>query len=88
MRVANWKRVLATGEAGFLGPHPCERLLNGGCDVLCLDNFFSGTEGNVAHLFGNSLSGVMRRDVTFPLFVEVDEGFVKTIDHFRRFPAL
>ncbi len=73
MRVSNRKRVLVTGGAGFLGSHLCERLLNEGCDVLCLDNFYSGTKDNVAHLFGNPLFELMRHDVTFPLFVEVDE---------------
>ncbi len=73
MRISNGKRVLVTGGAGFLGSHLCERLLNEGCDVLCLDNFYSGTKDNVAHLFGNPLFELLRHDVTFPLFVEVDE---------------
>ena len=73
MRVSNRKRVLVTGGAGFLGSHLCERLLNDGCDVLCVDNFYSGTKDNVAHLFGNPHFELMRHDVTFPLYVEVDE---------------
>ena len=73
MRVSNRKRVLVTGGAGFLGSHLCERLLNEGCDVLCLDNFYSGTKDNVAHLFGNPHFELLRHDVTFPLYVEVDE---------------
>ena len=66
-------RVLVTGGAGFLGSHLCERLLAEGADVLCVDNFFTGTKDNIAHLLGNPHFEVMRHDVTFPLFVEVDE---------------
>ncbi len=73
MRISNRKRVLVTGGAGFLGSHLCERLLNEGRDVLCVDNFFSGTKDNVAHLIGNPHFELMRHDVTFPLYVEVDE---------------
>jgi UDP-glucuronate decarboxylase len=73
MRVSNRKRVLVTGGAGFLGSHLCDRLLNDGFDVLCLDNFYSGTKDNVAHLMGNPHFELMRHDVTFPLYVEVDE---------------
>lgn len=73
MRVSNRKRVLVTGGAGFLGSHLCERLLSDGCDVLCVDNFYSGTKDNVAHLVGNPYFELMRNDVTFPLYVEVDE---------------
>lgn len=73
MRVANRKRVLVTGGAGFLGSHLCERLLRDGCDVLCVDNFYSGTRDNVAHLLSNQHFELMRHDVTFPLYVEVDE---------------
>ena len=73
MRVSNRKRVLVTGGAGFLGSHLCERLLSDGCDVLCVDNFYSGTKDNVAHLIGNPHFELMRHDVTFPLYVEVDE---------------
>ncbi|MFZ5610036.1 MAG: UDP-glucuronic acid decarboxylase family protein, partial [Pseudomonadota bacterium] len=67
------KRVLVTGGAGFLGSHLCERLLADGCDVLCVDNYFTGSKSNVAHLLGNPSFEVMRHDVTFPLYVEVDE---------------
>jgi UDP-glucuronate decarboxylase len=67
------KRVLVTGGAGFLGSHLCERLLDDGCDVLCADNLFTGTKDNIAHLLGNPYFELMRHDVTFPLYVEVDE---------------
>ena len=73
MRVSNRKRVMVTGGAGFLGSHLCERLLSEGCDVLCVDNFYSGTKDNVVHLAGNPHFELMRHDVTFPLYVEVDE---------------
>lgn len=64
---------MVTGGAGFLGSHLCERLLNEGNDVLCVDNFYSGTKDNIAHLVGNPHFELMRHDVTFPLYVEVDE---------------
>jgi len=67
------KRVLVTGGAGFLGSHLCERLLSDGKDVLCVDNFFTGTKENIAHLLPNPRFELLRHDVTFPLFVEVDE---------------
>ena len=67
------KRVLVTGGAGFLGSHLCERLLRDGCDVLCADNFFTGTRSNIAHLLQNPQFELLRHDVTFPLYVEVDE---------------
>ncbi|EKO38777.1 MAG: nucleoside-diphosphate-sugar epimerase [Solidesulfovibrio magneticus str. Maddingley MBC34] len=67
------KRVLVTGGAGFLGSHLCERLLAQGCDVICLDNYFTGSKQNVAHLLDNPNFELMRHDVTFPLYVEVDE---------------
>jgi UDP-glucuronate decarboxylase len=67
------KKVLVTGGAGFLGSHLCERLLADGHDVLCVDNYFTGTKRNVAHLMGNPMFELMRHDVTFPLYVEVDE---------------
>ncbi|PKO27400.1 MAG: NAD-dependent dehydratase [Betaproteobacteria bacterium HGW-Betaproteobacteria-9] len=73
MRISNRKRILITGGAGFLGSHLCERLLAEGNDVLCLDNFYSGTRDNVAHLLGHPHFELMRHDVTFPLYVEVDE---------------
>jgi UDP-glucuronate decarboxylase len=72
-RISNRKRVLVTGGAGFLGSHLCDRLLRMGCDVLCVDNFYSGTKDNVARLLGNPCFELMRHDVTFPLYVEVDE---------------
>ena len=67
------KRVLVTGGAGFLGSHLCERLLAEGCDVLCADNFFTGTKDNIAHLLKDPYFELLRHDVTFPLYVEVDE---------------
>jgi UDP-glucuronate decarboxylase len=67
------KKILVTGGAGFLGSHLCERLLNEGHDVLCVDNFYTGTKRNVAHLMSNPMFEVMRHDVCFPLYVEVDE---------------
>jgi len=67
--------VMVTGGAGFLGSHLCDRLLNEGHEVLCVDNFYSGTKDNVAHLMGNPHFELMRHDVTFPLYVEVDEIF-------------
>jgi UDP-glucuronate decarboxylase len=66
-------RVLVTGGAGFIGSHLCERLLAEGNDVLCVDNFFTGTRDNVAHLLPNPHFELMRHDVTFPLYVEVDQ---------------
>ncbi len=67
------KRILVTGGAGFLGSHLCERLLAAGDDVLCVDNFFTGARRNIVHLFGNRSFELLRHDVTFPLYVEVDE---------------
>lgn len=67
------KRILVTGGAGFMGSHLCERLLGEGHEVLCVDNFFTGRRGNVGHLLGNPRFELMRHDVTFPLYVEVDE---------------
>ena len=67
------KRVLVTGGAGFLGSHLCEQLLERGHDVLCVDNYFTGTKDNIAHLLDNPYFEVMRHDVTFPLYVEVNE---------------
>lgn len=68
-------RTLVTGGAGFLGSHLCERLLADGHDVICLDNFFTGTKDNVAHLLEHQRFELMRHDVTFPLYVEVDQIF-------------
>lgn len=67
------KTVLITGGSGFLGSHLCERLLNGGCDVICLDNFFTGEKRNIYHLLDNPRFELMRHDVTVPLYLEVDE---------------
>lgn len=73
MQVTNRKRVMVTGGAGFLGSHLCDVLLAEGHDVLCVDNFYSGTKDNVAHLLGHPHFELLRHDVTFPLYVEVDE---------------
>jgi len=67
------KKILVTGGAGFLGSHLCDRLIEAGHDVLCVDNFFTGSKANVAHLLDNPRFELMRHDVTFPLYVEVDE---------------
>ena len=73
--MADWqtKRVLVTGGAGFLGSHLCDRLIADGAEVLCVDNFFTGRRSNVAHLLEHPRFELMRHDVTFPLYVEVDE---------------
>jgi UDP-glucuronate decarboxylase len=67
------QRILVTGGAGFLGSHLCERLLAEGGDVLCADNFFTGTRKNIEHLLDHKHFELMRHDVTFALYVEVDE---------------
>lgn len=67
------KKVLVTGGAGFLGSHLCEKLLSEGCKVICLDNFYTGSKENVAHLLQNSDFEVLEHDVVIPVFVEVDE---------------
>lgn len=67
------KRVLVTGGAGFLGSHLCERLLNHGDDVICVDNFFTGTKDNIAHILPDPNFELIRHDITFPLYLEVDE---------------
>jgi UDP-glucuronate decarboxylase len=72
-RYALRKRILVTGGAGFLGSHLCERLLAEDCDVLCVDNFFTGTRANISHLIPNPHFELIRHDVTFPLYVEVDQ---------------
>jgi UDP-glucuronate decarboxylase len=69
------KRVLVTGGGGFLGSHLCEALLARGCEVLCVDNFFTGSRRNIAHLLNNPAFEVLRHDITMPLYVEVDEIF-------------
>ena len=73
MKSQTRKQVLVTGGAGFVGSHLCERLLKDGHDVVCVDNFFTGTKDNILHLLGNPHFELMRHDVTFPLYVEVDE---------------
>ena len=67
------KKILVTGGAGFLGSHLCEKLLARGDEVLCVDNLFTGTKQNILHLLSNPRFEFMRHDVTFPLYVEVDE---------------
>jgi UDP-glucuronate decarboxylase len=67
------KKILVTGGAGFLGSHLCDQLIGAGHDVLCVDNFFTGNKENVSHLVGHPRFELMRHDVTFPLYVEVDE---------------
>jgi len=71
--MTNSKRILVTGGAGFIGSHLCDTLCAQGHDVLCVDNFFTGSKGNIEHLLGHSNFELMRHDVTFPLYVEVDE---------------
>jgi UDP-glucuronate decarboxylase len=73
LRYDDTKKILVTGGAGFLGSHLCERLLADGHDVLCVDNFYTGTRRNIAHLMDNPRFEILRHDVTFPLYVEVDE---------------
>ncbi len=67
------KRILVTGGAGFLGSHLCERLLNEGHEVICVDNFYTGRRTNIAHLLKNPLFEILRQDITFPLYIECDE---------------
>ena len=73
MKNLSKKKILVTGGAGFLGSHLCERLLANGNDVLCVDNYFTGAKENIEHLLSNPRFEIMRHDVTFPLYVEVDE---------------
>src|SRR5688500_2508893 len=73
MRSLSRKRILVTGGAGFMGSHLCSRLLGEGHEVLCVDNFYTGTRENVAPLLSNPNFELLRHDVTFPLYVEVDE---------------
>jgi UDP-glucuronate decarboxylase len=75
MEQVSMKKTLVSGGAGFIGSHLCERLLKRGDDVLCVDNYFTGTKKNVQHLFSNPLFELMRHDVTFPLYVEVSRIF-------------
>ena len=67
------KRCLVTGGAGFLGSHLCERLRERGCDVLCVDNFYTGSKANIAALLDDPYFELLRHDVTFPLYVEADQ---------------
>jgi UDP-glucuronate decarboxylase len=67
------KRILITGGAGFIGSHLCERLLQEGHEVICVDNFYTGTKDNIKHLMNNPYFEIIRHDITFPLYVEVDE---------------
>jgi len=67
------KRVLVTGGSGFLGSHLCERLLKDGCEVISADNYFTGAKDNIAHLLGHPQFEALRHDITFPLYIEVDE---------------
>ena len=67
------KRILVSGGAGFIGSHLCTRLINDGHEVICLDNFFTGSKDNIAHLMGNHHFEVVRHDVTYPYSAEVDE---------------
>ena len=73
MKTLSSKRILVTGGAGFVGSHLCEKLLAQGHEVICVDNYFTGTKANIAHLLDNPFFELMRHDVTFPLYVEVDE---------------
>ena len=67
------KRILVTGGAGFLGSHLCDRFLSEGHEVICVDNFYSSTKQNIQHMMGNPSFEFIRHDVTFPLYLEVDE---------------
>lgn len=91
MKIAQKKRVLVTGGAGFLGSHLCERLLAQGDDVLCVDNFYTGTKDNIRHLLSHPAFELMRHDVTFPLYVEVDEIYNLACPaspiHYQRHPV-
>ena len=67
------KKILVTGGAGFLGSHLCKHLLAEGNEVICVDNFFTGSKRNIVHLISNPYFELIRHDVTFPLYIEVDE---------------
>ena len=74
------KRILVTGGAGFLGSHLCEKLLDRGHEVVCLDNYFTGNKQNIIHLLDNPYFELIRHDVTMPFFIEVDEIYNLAID--------
>jgi Nucleoside-diphosphate-sugar epimerases len=73
MRKYSIKKILVTGGAGFLGSHLCEKLLSQGHEVICVDNYFTGSKNNVKHLMGNAKFELIRHDITFPLYIEVNE---------------
>jgi UDP-glucuronate decarboxylase len=73
--MADMRRILVTGGSGFLGSHLCDRLIEQGQDVICVDNFFTGSKSNIRHLLGNANFELIRHDVTFPLYIEVDQIF-------------
>ncbi len=73
MAIMGYRRVLVAGGAGFIGSHLCDRLLADGAEVLCVDNFYSSTRSNIHHLLGDPRFELLRHDITFPLYVEVDE---------------
>jgi len=77
------KRILVTGGAGYIGSHLCERLVNEGHDVICLDNFYSGSKENVWHLIGKPNFELVRHDVINPYWAEGDEGLDNIIEYFR-----
>lgn len=85
------KKVLVTGGAGFLGSHLCDRLLHDGCEVLCVDNFYTGSRRNVMHLLPHPSFELLRHDITFPLYVEVDEIYNLACPaspiHYQRHPV-
>ena len=72
-QIAGRRRALVTGGAGFIGSHLCERLIADGCEVLCVDNFYTGTKETISHLLGDPFFELLRHDITLPLYVEVDE---------------
>jgi UDP-glucuronate decarboxylase len=72
-KVLNMRQILVTGGAGFLGSHLCDRLIKDGNSVICLDNFFTGSKQNIAHLIGNQNFELIRHDVTFPIYIEIDQ---------------
>ena len=91
MKDSKQKRVLVTGGDGFLGSHLCELLLEDGLDVLCVDSFFTDARDNVTHLLDNPRFELMRHDVAFPLYVEVDDIYKLACPaspiHYQRDPA-